>query len=294
MEQEKTPDNKENLLLELRRRIPSLNPAVKKIADYVMQNPEKVRYLKISELAKKCDVSQGTITKFVKIFGLKNYQQLKIILTEITTQGKVRGEEEYVYEDITKNDSTNKIVDKVVYVNIRALQDTYSLLDVTTVSKAVGAISQAELIDIYGCGGSFIAAENARLRFYRIGKICRAYNDSNQQLVSASLLTKKDVAIGISNSGSTRSIIDALSKAKESGATTICITNYDHSPIVKVSDISLFTSTHASAFFQESTPSRLAQLLIIDILYAGVAIKGFGKSIDYLEKSGNVLKETHI
>lgn len=282
-----------NLFIELRSKIPYLSPALSKIADYVLENPEKIKHLTIGNLAKECDVSQGTITKFVKVFGLKNYQQLKIILTEITSRNKDRDEEQFIFGDISKSDSISDVIDKVVHVNLEALEDTKSFLDSESIGLASEAINNADIIDIYGCGGSFVAAENARLRFYRIRKICRTYNDGNQQFVSASLLTKKDVAIGISNSGRTQSVLKALEKAKENGATTICITNYDNSPIVKISDINLFTSTHSSTFFQEATPSRLAQLLVLDILYVVVAMKNYNKSIDLLEISSNSIRKTH-
>jgi RpiR family carbohydrate utilization transcriptional regulator len=286
----------ETLLLKIRGLTPSLNPALRRIADFILVDPSKIKYLKIKDLAQACEVSESTVMRFVQTLGLKSYHELKIIIIEITTQqgiGEIL-EEEYVYDDISKRDGIQGIIRKIVHRNIRILQDTEKLISSREVERAVDAIMNAQKIDIYGAGGSFIAAENARLRFYRIGKQCFASSDGNQQMVSASLLTEKDVAIGISNSGRTKSTVFALKKAKESGAKTICITNYDQSPITGFSDIKLFSSTRDLAFFQESMTSRVAQILIVDIIYAALAVKDFSTSVKRIEKSAVALRSMFL
>jgi len=286
--------NNETLLLKIKGLIPSLNPALQRIAYFILLDPSKIKYLRIKDLADQCEVSESTVMRFIHSIGLDSFNDLKIIITEITTQqeiGEVR-EEKYVYDDISKIDSTNSIIDKIVHRNIITLQDTKKIISTKEVDRAVNAIRHARKIDIYGAGGSYMAAYNARLRFYRIGKPCFALNDGNQQIVSASLLTKDDVAIGISNSGRTKSTVYALKKAKECGAKTICITNYDQSPITEYADIKLFSSTQDLAFFQESMTSRVAQILIIDIIYAALAVKEFNTSIKMIERSSDALKSS--
>jgi RpiR family carbohydrate utilization transcriptional regulator len=281
------PEN-EILLLKIRGLLPSLNPALKKIALFILNNPQEVKLLRIKDLASRCGVAEATITRFVKTIGLGSFQELKINIAEITTEKRVA--EEIVYDDVTRSDSIKSLIDKIIAINSKALNDTRKLINIKEIERAIKAIRRAHQIDIYGAGGSYITAENARMRFYRIGKRCIIYNDPNQQAVSASLLTPEDLAIGICNSGRTVSTVNALKAAKKSGATTICITNFDQSPITRYADIRLFTSTQDSAFFQESMVSRVAQMIIIDILYAGLAIQTFDDSIQKIEKSSRSLR----
>ncbi len=281
------PEN-DILLLKIRGLLSSLSPALKKIALYILNNPQKVKLLRIKDLASSCGVAEATITRFVKTIGLGSFQELKINIAELTKESNV--EKELVYDDVTIGDSIKSIVDKIVAINIKALNDTKKLINIKETERAIAAIHKAKQIDIYGAGGSYITSENVRMRFYRIGKRCIIYNDPNQQAVSASLLTSKDLAIGICNSGRTISTVNALKRAKESGAVTICITNFDQTPITKYADIKLFTSTQDSAFFQESMVSRVAQIIIVDILYAGLAIRTFDTSIKKIEKSSASLR----
>lgn len=284
-------EKKDVFLLRIRGLLPSLNPALRKIAKFILNNPHIIKSQRINELAHECDVSESTVTRFVKAVNLNSFQELKIIMAETTPE---KEDEEFVYDDVTKGDSIESIIDKIVFINSEALQDTKKVINIEEMERAISTIDTAERIDIYGAGGSSIAAENARMRFYRIGKRCLVYNDPNQQAVSASLLSPKDVAIGICNSGRTISTVNALKKAKESGATTICITNFDQTPITEFSDIKLFTSTQDSAFFQESMVSRVAQILIIDILYAGLAIANFNSAVKMIEKSADSLRNAFL
>ena len=279
----------DTLLLKIRGLMPSLNPALKKIANFILKNPQDVKMLRIKDLALRCGVAEATVTRFVKTIGLGSFQELKINIAEITTQRHT--EKELVYNDVIRTDSIESLVDKIIAINKKALSDTRKLINIRETGCAIAAIKNASQVDIYGAGGSYVTAENARMRFYRIGKRCIVYNDPNQQAVSASLLTPDDLAIGISNSGRTISTVNALRRAKESGAKTICITNYNQSPITEFADIRLFTSTQDSAFFQESMVSRIAQMILIDILYAGLAIQSFDDSIAKIEISSDSIRD---
>jgi DNA-binding MurR/RpiR family transcriptional regulator len=284
--------NNDMLLLKIRGLLPSLNPALQKIGAYVIENPGEVKTLRIKELARRCGVAEATITRFVKTIGLEGFQDLKISLAELAT---MRAEpHDFVYDEVSREDDLESIADKIFYINSKALEDTRKVLDLRQMEHAVDAIERAENIDIYGAGGSFVTAENARTRFYRIGKRCIVYNDPNQQAVSASLLGQGDVAIGISNSGRTISTVRALEGARGSGATTICITSFELTPITRHADIVLLTSTQDSQFFQESMVSRLAQITVIDVLYAGLAVRTFERSVTMIERSADALRHAFL
>lgn len=281
-----------NILLKIRSYLPSLNPALRKIAEFILENPYEIKLMRVKDLAARCEISEATVIRFVHAIGLSGYQELKIILAEITSERPF--ESEFVYNDVTSGDSIDNII-KTIFLNLNTtIDDTKTLIESESLEMAIEILHRAEKVDIYGAGGSFISAEHARMRLYRIGKRCITYCDPSQQAVSASLLTAKDAAIGISNSGSTAATVKALKRAKESGASTICITNHDLSPLTTYADIKLFTSTQNSTFFQQSMVSWVAQMLLIDIVYAGLAVKEFDTSVDRIQKSAASLSDQHL
>jgi len=120
-----------------------------------------------------------------------------------------------MYDGITDSDSVSDIKKKVFASSIQAIQDTMLLLDDQEVEKAVNAILQADRIDIYGMGGSGVMAMDLQHKMLKIGIRTNVYTDSHMQALSASQLKRRDVAIGISYSGTSRDTCEALELAKE-------------------------------------------------------------------------------
>ncbi len=285
--------NSENVLLKIQRLKPYLNPALKKIATYILSHYNEVKLQTINELAEDCSVSESTVTRFVKEIGFNNYQKLKIAIAEISSANiqDVINEKKIVHHDIKKIDSVETIIKKIAFKNIEALEETSKLINPSEINKAVSAIEKAAVIAVYGSASSAVVGQNAALRFLRLGKQCTLYDDPLKQYVTSSLLNKSDVAIGISSSGKTRFTVNSLRNAKKAGATTICITDSKASQLVKNSDIKFFTSAIYSDFLQDSMLSRMAQFLVIDILYSSYAIKHYDKSLKLIKISADAIKE---
>jgi DNA-binding MurR/RpiR family transcriptional regulator len=93
----------------------------------------------------------------------------------------------------------------------------------------------------------------------------------------------------ISHSGSTHETVMATRLAKEAGARTICLTNFGRSPIQAFADIVLFTMARETRFRTEAMTSRLAQLAIIDVLIACLALSDYEKSVETIRHTFDVL-----
>lgn len=278
------------LLLKIRGKYPSLTDAAKKIADFILSSHNEAVYLNISELARRVGVSESTITKFIKTIGYNGFHELKICLAR--NPGVTQSTDDVIYGEISLDDSVEAICHNLYYNNMEALKDSLRILDFESVEKAAGLILKARKVDIYSLGSSTVAALNAKMRLYRLGVMCFTYNDPHEQIVSASLLRKGDVAIAISNSGRSGDVVKALDIAKQSGASTLCITNYDDTPITHFSDIKLFTSTKDSEELCESLHARIAELSLIDALYVCIASKMKKQAVNNLYKTSQAIK-TH-
>ena len=293
--------NSDDVLLHIKRRANYLNPALKKIANYILKTPDKVKSMTINELSEKCEISEATVTRFVREIEFNSFRELKIAIAETlsaTTSNNIQPTEKFVYEDIRKNDSLEKIIEKVTFRNIQTIEDTKRLIDKSEIQKAVRAIERSDFITFFCMGASAIAAESGLFRFLRIGKNAVLHKDLSVQAITAAGLKKNTVAIGISNSGRSIPTVNATKLAKENGATTICITSFENSPIVKYADIKMFTAATSAALgpaiYHESLLARMAQVFMIDVLYAAYAAKNFKDSLSYLEKSWQTIQSTRL
>jgi len=258
----------------------SLRTAEQRVADFILRNPDELIYLTVTELAERTQTSESTVVRLCQKIGYKGYQEFKIMLAR-----DLVGPTETVYEQIDAHDSLETLKAKVFQANAQALKDTIEVLSDDELRRAVDAIAGCRKIEVYGIGGSAPLALDAYHKFMKLGIVAVWLNDSDLMAMSSSLLEPADVALGISHTGGSRDVCDAMEHAHQAGATTICITHRATSPITKVCDIKLFTAAKETAFGSDATSSRIAQLSIIDTLYAGIANKDYETSLARIQKT---------
>ncbi|WP_051925305.1 MurR/RpiR family transcriptional regulator [Brevibacillus borstelensis] len=249
------------------------------IANYILNHPKDIIHLSITQFAEMANCADASIFRFCRRLGYEGYQALKISLAaDLVTPLQA------IHEEVEISDNMATIAKKVFTVNAETLSDTLQVLDPDSLEQAVNAIAKADRVEFYGCGGSGPIALDAYHKFVRTGLSCIALTDSHLQIVSAGLLKPGSVVVGISHSGSSKDIIDAVQAAKEAGVTTICITDYTKSPLTKISDIVLYTSSRETLLRPESMSCRLAQISILDTLFIGVSMLREEETYDNLAK----------
>jgi DNA-binding MurR/RpiR family transcriptional regulator len=258
----------------------SLRTAEQRVADFILAHPDELIYLTVTELAEKTNTSESTVVRLCQKIGYKGYQEFKIMLARDLVEPT-----NAIYAAIEPGDSLQTIKTKVFQANAQALRDTIEVLTDAELEAAVKAIATARRVEVYGVGGSNPLAIDAYHKFLKLGIAVVALSDGDMMAMSSSLLQKGDVALGISHTGASRDVTDALSNAQRNGATTICITHRSTSPITKVSDIKLFTAAKTTAFRSDASSSRIAQLTIIDTLYVGVALSGYENSVEMIRRT---------
>lgn len=285
-------------ILKIRQIYDELNPTEKKIADYLLDNIDKVFHLSIHELAQETGVSQAAWVRFCKLLGYSGLKDLKKAyvsrLNKAVNETNDSNEEEQLYTDIKGYTSIESIIENVSLLNAKAITDTQKILDGKRVDQAVEAIMKANKILFLGVGASGLVAQDAANKFLRIGKNTSAPCDFHMQLTNTHLLTENDIAVVISYSGQTKEMIECMEIAQEIGSTVISITKYGKNPIASNADIPLFISAPEVEKRSGATGSRIAQLLIIDILFTGVANREYEKVKDLLTETSKYTEKHKI
>ncbi|MFB2551912.1 MurR/RpiR family transcriptional regulator [Ensifer soli] len=288
-------DNRQGILTRIRWKAGYMNPALRRIADRVLKAPDEIKAISIKDLALQCEVSESTVTRFVREIEVQSFQHFKILIAEELSQGSSSTPpitDRHVYEDITDQDDTASVLSKVAARYAMTVADTRAGLPAEALEKAVLAIEEADVLGFFAMGASLLCVENALLRFMRVGKRCLFFRDLGIRKFSISTLGPKSLAVGVSNSGRSISTVDSLRQAKAQGTTTLAITSFPDSPIVRHADICLFTPTVTGvigpAEYHESMVSKIAQLQVIDVLYSLYAVRNFGRAIEGLERTSDV------
>lgn len=269
------------LLSLLHEQIPHFSPQEKRLAEYILEDPEQVQRMGITELAAACGTSPATVTRFCKSLRFKGFPDFKMRLIGELSRTSDAG----TYQDIVAGRPLKEIVRAIEANHLTSITDTTRLLDPEVLERAISALRSARRIDLYGMGTSSIVAQDFYQKLIRLGKSCTAFADSHMQITSASTLNEGDVALAISYSGETPETIAALQCAKDVGALTLSLTRYGTSPLPALADIPLYTSSLEEGVRRGPMASRIAQLHVIDILFTGMVSEGFEEYVPMLEQS---------
>ena len=278
----------------LRGSLDQIQPSMRRVAEAVLADPQRAAGMTIVQLAEQCSVSQSTVVRLCHELGLDGYRQLRLALA---TERGLRAADAAANRsngDITEGDSLDEVIQKIAYVDARAVEDTARSLSVQELEAVVEAIVAANRVDIYGVGASGFVAADLQQKLYRIGRIAFCHPDPHIALTSAALLGPGDVAIGISHGGVTIDTIDALSLARERGALTVAITNAPSSAIARVADRVLITAARETMFRSGATASRLAQLTVVDCVFVAVAQRTYTESQAALEATRSAVRSRRL
>jgi len=269
-----------DLLVRVRALLPSLAPSEQSVARYVVGNPSATAQLTIGELAAAVGVSQASVSRFCRSVGLSGYPALRLTLAG---RGSRTGHGHLTPGDVTPDEDLATLVRKVAYADVRAVEDTVAQLDVDVLDRVVAAVDGARRIDAYGVGAGAVVGLDLQQKFHRIGRLVQTWSDAHLMLTSAALLGPDDVAIGLSHSGTTSEVVEALELAGHRGATTVALTNFPRSPLAGVADHVLTTAAHETTFRSGAMASRVAQLTVVDCLFVAVASRSFDSTVEALE-----------
>lgn len=274
----------EDYLTKIRSAYNQFTRAEKKVADFILQNPSKVLFMSISDLAEACDVGDTSVFRFCKTMDVKGYQEFKMMLSL-----SMRSNESPITSDsdhaISLEDSISELAKKVLNENISAIEETYSLIDLKQMSKALDVFSSARRVIFYGVGTSMLTAMKAMNKFLRIEPKVRCNMDVNQQLITASTLSDQDVALIFSYSGSTKDTVEIAKSARAAGATTIVITRFQKSPLTEYADIILLCGANEGTLQNGSTSAEISQLFLVDVMYSEYFRRHYDKCKSNWEKT---------
>lgn len=256
----------------LQSKYSELRKSEKIIADYLQKHPQQRLDLSITELAKLLQVSETTVSRFCRVIGYQGFQDLKLSMA--ASSNPVNGFQN-IPRDIQERDSTADISRKLADSLTRSILQTHQSLNMGDIDSAIDAMVNATQLVFYGIGGSAVVANAGYHLFTKAGLNCAVHNDGYMQTVSASMMNPGGVAVGVSNTGLSKHVVDAVTIASARGAVTIGITSEPESALARASRICLVTPLENKdvPLYGGAIDAKVCQLYLVDLLYVGVLFK---------------------
>lgn len=258
-----------------------------RIAEYILQNPEKVVEGSAQELARESDTSPAAWIRFSKKLGYKGMPALKMDLAKDDKEN-----DDLYHVLIEEKDSIETMVRKVQKISRNTLEQTYKLLNTDELNAAIQYLLQASNIYLVGIGGSGVVCTDMMQKLTRLHRSVIYHEDAHVLLARIAHITPEDVLVAISYSGETNLVNAAVKYAKKNGTPVIAITQYNvRSTLAKEADVKLYMPLEEKELRLGAILSRNASLILTDLIYYGIAKENVEQTKQDLVKTRELLHE---
>ena len=255
------------ILGQIRRACSELSPAELRVAEHVLAQPRTVLNQPIADIAKAAQVSQPTVIRFCRSLGCEGLSDFKLRLASSLT-----GTLPISHVQVTNDDSSVELGAKVLGNTASAILGARSQLNREMIERSIELLVNARRVEFCTVGQYGAVAQDALFKFLRLGIPSGAYADPRMQLLAVSVLQPGDVALVISASGRTPELLDVAERARGRGAAVIAITA-SQSPLARRADTVLAVDHVEDPVTQVPMIGRILQLLTVDMLTVGVAMR---------------------
>lgn len=250
---DETLKDSKKLISDIQTQYTRLSKGQKLIAQYILNNYDKVAFMTACKLGETVGVSESTVVRFANALGYSGYPKLQAALQELiknklTTVQRVEMANDYSDE--------NTILNKILKGDIDNIRETLEEIDGEAFQEAVSRLLKARKIYILGMRTSFVVAQY--LGFYlgiildNVHTVRMDMGDAFEQIVR---IGEDDVVIAFSFPRYSKKSFQLVKYAKEKGAHVISITDSLFAPIASVSDNTLIVKSNMASFVDSLVPA---------------------------------------
>ena len=250
---------------QIQSRYETFSASQKRIADYLQKHPEDMFNCSITVLARKIGTSPAAITRFCQALHYQGFSDMRFCMEKFLYEPALTDDAKIRYAD-----SVDTIKKKLLRAQTGCITNTLLQLSDHSVARLAGLICKARMVHIYGDGGPGASANYAYQLFLQIGVPCNYFTDIRLALLAVSQLQRGDVAIGITYSGASASILEAITAAKQRKAATAVITGYANSPLAKLASVPVCYSAGVEDDLRYLHVARMCELSILGLLQSAI------------------------
>jgi len=274
-------------LLRIRQLYPSLALNERRLADYLLSQPDRARHLSSQKLADESGVSQSSVVKFAQKLGYKGFPALKLALSESLTEKDAIT----VHNHILSDDALKVVGEKLFTEKCSAIRATLDINSEEMLLETLRLLKQARRIVLVGIGASGLVAKDFSWKLMKIGISAVAEQDMHALLASVQALEVGDVLLAISYTGERREINLAAQEAQRIGATVLAFTGFTPNTLQQAASHCLYTVAEEQTTRSAAISSTTAHQPLPDLLFMALIQRDPERASSHIRHSEALVKK---
>ena len=279
-----------NCLIRIRQRYPGLAQSDKKLADFLLAQPDAARHLSSQQLASEAGVSQSSVVKFSQKMGFKGFPALKLAISEALASDK-NPTAVPLHNQIRGDDPLRLVGEKLIKDNFSAMHATLDVNSEDKLRESVDLLRNARRIVLTGIGASGLVARNFGWKLMKIGFNAVVELDMHALLATVQAMDPRDVLLAISYSGERREINLAADETFRVGAKILAITGFTPNVLQQRASHCLYTIAEEQATRSAAMSSTSAQMMLTDLLFMALVQQDLEHAPERIRHSEALVKK---
>ena len=279
-----------NCLIRIRQRYAGFAQSDKKLADFLLSQPDRARHLSSQQLAGEAGVSQSSVVKFAQKIGYKGFPALKLAISEALVSNP-NPQSMPVHNQIRGDDPLRLVGEKLIKDNVAAMHASLDVNSEEKLLEAVALLRNARRVIITGIGASGLVARNFSWKLMKIGINAVSEQDMHALLATVQAMSSDDLLLAISYSGERREINMAAGEALRVGCRILAITGFTPNALQQQATQCLYTIAEEQATRSAAISSTSAQMMLTDLLFMALVQQDLEHAPDRIRHSEALVKK---
>ena len=261
----------------------SLPKNQKKIADYCINNFDKIPFVNVHDLSVATGASVASVVRFSQRAGFKGFSELREAIT-----GSLQKEltNKQIFPLFEKRKVEEDLLTEVANLDIKNINDTLNLIERNTFNYVIDRISKSERVFTAGLGISYLLSEILAYQLTQVGISSSVLQHTHTMFNEHILfLNPRDLLIVFSFPPYSKETIEAAEYASKRKIEVISITNKHASPVTFFTKANLIVKSENMLF----TNSFSAISVLINAIATACAIKDKQRAKKVLKESEEIM-----
>jgi len=261
----------------------SLPKNQRKIADYFINNFDKIPFVNVHDLSLATGASVASVVRFSQRAGFKGFSELRDAITG-TLQKELTNKQ--IFPLFEKRTVEEDLLTEVANLDIKNINETLNLVERKTFDYVIDRISKSERVFTAGLGISYLLSEILAYQLTQVGisssVLQHSYTLFNEHIL---FLNPKDLLIVFSFPPYSKETIEAAEYASKRKIDVIAITNKHASPVTFFTKANLIVKSENMLY----TNSFAAISVLINAIATACAIKDKQRAKKVLKESEEIM-----
>jgi DNA-binding MurR/RpiR family transcriptional regulator len=261
----------------------SLPKNQKKIADYFINNFDKIPFVNVQDLSVSTGASVASVVRFSQRAGFKGFSELRDSIAG-SLQKELHSKQ--IFPLFEKRKVGEDLLTEVANQDIKNINDTLNLVERKTFDYVIDRVLKAEKVFTAGLGISYLLAEILAYQLTQVGISSSVLQHSHTLFNEHILfLNPKDLLIVFSFPPYSKETIEAAEYANKRKIDVISVTNKHASPVTFFTKANLIVKSENMLY----TNSFSAISVLINAIATACAIKDKQRAKKVLKESEEIM-----